>query len=353
MTSYNLSPVRTCNNFNINDINLDIEKDVLKKSIFNGIHIVNESKENTISYDVDENISFKYGLNSDLNKNIFSLSNSKLKIDVNSKKTDDMVIDFKLSKDEDYLKNLTEVCLSENSKLNLVIKFESIDGAKESLTSYIKFNLKKNAYLNVVIINLLNDKSLNLLALDSSLYENANLDVTLIDLGARSAVINYYSSLEGKGSRNDLKSIYIGNKDKMIDLNYIMSLKNANSSVNMDVKGALLDNSKKHFKGTISFEKGSKKSVGKEMEYTYLLSEGANSISLPMLLCREEDVEGEHASASGKLDKNILFYLMSRGMSEKDATRLIIKAKFNDILSKIKDETLVNSLLEKIDEKLT
>lgn len=352
MTSFNLSPVRTCNNFNINDINLDIESDILKKSKFNGVYIENSSKENYISYDVDKNISFKYGLNNKLNRNIFNEANSKLKVEVNSKKWEDMTIDFRFSDEEAILKNVTEVFLTENSKLNLVIKFESMDDEKAFLTSYIKFNLKENAHLNVIVINLTNDNSLNLLATDSSLNKNASLDITIIDLGAENTVINYYSSLDGENSHNNLKSIYIGNKNKMIDLNYIMSLKNVNSSVNMDVKGALLDSAKKHFKGTISFEKGSKKSRGTESEYAYLLSKDVKSISLPMLLCKEDDVQGEHSSASGKLDKNILFYLMSRGMSEKDATRLIIKAKFNDILCSIKDENLINSLMDSIDKKL-
>ena len=80
-----------------------------------------------------------------------------------------------------------------------------------------------------------------------------------------------------------------------------------------------------------------------------LLSNEARSIALPMLLCSEEDVEGNHSSSTGKVDEKALFYLMSRGISQKEAMQLIIKAKFNKVLEQIEDEELKNEILEKID----
>ena len=50
-----------------------------------------------------------------------------------------------------------------------------------------------------------------------------------------------------------------------------------------------------------------------ENEYCMLLSDNAKSISLPMLLCGEEDVEGNHGVASGKVNRDELLYIMSRG----------------------------------------
>ncbi len=352
MTVFNASPVRTCNNFNINDIKIDTSN-FESKHTFDGMYVVNKAKDNILADGLNKNISFKYGLNDDMNKNILQDANSRLKLELNSKKMENATIGFKFSKKDSYLKNITEICANENSKVALVIKFESIDDVKAFSTSYLKFIIKQNAYLNVVVINMLNDSSLNLLGAEAQVEENANLDVTIINLGACSNVINYYSSLNGENSKNNLKCIYIGNKNSMIDLNYIMSIRNVNSSVNMDVKGALLDTAKKHFKGTISFEKGSKKSKAQESEFTYLLSKDVKSISLPMLLCKEDDVEGDHSSAAGRIDKDILFYLMSRGISEKDAIKLIIKAKFNDILYSIEDEELVNQVITSINEKLT
>ncbi len=54
-----------------------------------------------------------------------------------------------------------------------------------------------------------------------------------------------------------------------------------------------------------------------------LLSDKAKSIALPMLLCTEDDVEGNHSTASGKVDNKELFYIMSRGLSYKEAVNLL------------------------------
>lgn len=83
-----------------------------------------------------------------------------------------------------------------------------------------------------------------------------------------------------------------------------------------------------------------------------LLSNEARSIALPMLLCAEEDVEGNHSTATGKVDEKALFYIMSRGVSKKEAMKLVVKAKFNKILEKIKDEELKNEITDEIDKRL-
>ena len=80
-----------------------------------------------------------------------------------------------------------------------------------------------------------------------------------------------------------------------------------------------------------------------------LLSDNAKSISLPILLCSEEDVEGNHACSAGKIEERELFYVMSRGFEKEEAMKLMIKAKFNKIIEKIKNEEIKDEILCKID----
>ena len=78
--------------------------------------------------------------------------------------------------------------------------------------------------------------------------------------------------------------------------------------------------SKKYFRGTIDFLRGGKKAVGNESDVCLLLNKGVHSISVPLLLCKEDDVVGNHASSSGQIDQDMLFYLMSRGFNEAGAS---------------------------------
>ena len=78
--------------------------------------------------------------------------------------------------------------------------------------------------------------------------------------------------------------------------------------------GALSDTSKKSFRGTLDFLRGAVASEGAEEDTCLLLDPTVKSISLPLLLCKEDNVVGNHAASAGQIDQNKLFYLMSRGL---------------------------------------
>ena len=113
---------------------------------------------------------------------------------------------------------------------------------------------------------------------------------------------HYYSNLSGNKARANINSIYLGTGEQVFDINYIAELFGENTETNIEVQGALKDSATKNFKGTIDFKKGSKKAKGNENEFCMLLSDKAHSKALPMLLCTEEDVEGNHSSSAGKID---------------------------------------------------
>ena len=149
-----------------------------------------------------------------------------------------------------------------------------------------------------------------------------------------------------------MNTIYLGTQNQVFDLNYIAELRGKNSNINIDVQGALKETAKKHFKGTIDFKKGAKKAKGNENEYCMLLSDTAKSIALPMLLCSEEDVEGNHSSSAGKIGEKELFYIMSRGFELKEALKLMVRARFNNVLENIKNQILKEQILREIDLRI-
>lgn len=352
MITLNETPVRTCNKFGINSANVELKDKMCVRHIFDGLILKSTLDEECISDNIQGDVSFKHGLNNELNEDIINNANKKINIDMTSKKLEKVDLTFNFDGDDMYLKCLFNVNSKKDSKGNLVVTFDSMSDKPSANISYLKFVLEENANLNVVILNKLNGESLNTLAIDAEQGANSKLNITIVDFGAKTSVINCYSNLSGDGAKNNLNSIYIAKNQKFIDLNYITDILGKKCGSNINSKGALMDSAKKHFKGTISFEKGAKKSKGNEQEFSYLLSKDVSCLSLPMLLCKEEDVEGEHSASSGKIDKNLLFYLESRGLSEKDATKMIIKASFNSLLNNIEDDSFKDMIIDEIDRKV-
>ena len=319
----NETPVRTSKSFNIN--NIKISEDIFSNKIpeFNNVEIVNNSTKVSIENEKTP-VELKYGLGESLTTEVEKNSNQNYKITIDSK----------------------------TNKETLIIKYETLNEIISYHNGIIKLNAKHNSKINIIIVNLLSDKSNNFLSIESKIEKDANVNYIIVDFGGENTVTNYYSNLAGDFAKNSLNTLYIGKEKQVIDLNYIAELYGKKSEINIEVQGALKDKAKKNFKGTIDFKKGCKKAKGEENENCVLLSDTTKSIALPMLLCSEEDVEGAHSSSAGKVGDKELFYIMSRGFELKEAQKLLIRANFNKILENIKNEGLKERIIKEIDLRL-
>ena len=211
----------------------------------------------------------------------------------------------------------------------------------------------KNSKGCITYLNLMNKKSINMIAIENKVSESASIIHNVIDLGGNIRLYNMYSDLVEQKAINKLNTIYIGKEGNIIDINYYLNNNSKETTNTMQVEGILDDKSKKNFRGIIDFHKGCTSSIGEENENCILLSDEARSRSLPEMLCGEEDVIGTHGVSSGKVSEEKLFYLMSRGYNKKEAEKLIVMANFTKILNDIKFEEFSKFIKSNIEELLS
>lgn len=343
MLKLNETPVRTSRNYKINNIKLENVELPTNIKEFTSTEIIGIKEIDTNV----SNIDLVYGTGKILEENINNYANSKIKIENTS---GDIQINYNFDNENTQLINNLEIIAEKN--LNIIIKYESKTEKECFHNGVIRLLAKENANVNITIVNLLNNSSNNFDSIENVLQENANVNYTIIDIGAKNSVSNYYSNLMGNGAKNDLKTIYLGTENQVKDINYIAHTRGEKTEIDIDVQGALKDFSKKNFKGTIDFKKGCKNAKGNENEYCMMLSDTAKSIALPMLLCTEDNVEGNHSTSSGKVEPEVLFYIMSRGISYKEAIKLITRARFGNIIERIQNEELKQEIFAQIDRRL-
>ena len=344
----NETPVRTSKNYGINNIEIkNFEEPIIKEFV----NITIADAENCIT-NKKEDFNLKFGLGEYFTKKIKDESNVNLKVDINKNIKEPIIIKFDLDDKNNVLVDNISVNAKDDTKANIIIIYTS----KENITGYhngiCSAEIGKNSNVHITIINLLNTQINNFYTVNSKIEEEAKNLFSMVEFGGKNNVVNYYANLQGYNSKNKLHSIYLGKEEQRIDLNYITELYGKKTNVDIEVNGALTDNARKNFKGTIDFKTGAKKAKGKENEYCTLLTDTSYSKALPMLLCTEDDVEGEHSTATGKVDDKELFYIMARGISEKEAKKIIVKAKFNSVINEIKNEKIQNLVLEKVDRRL-
>ena len=347
----NETPVRTSKSFKINNINIEDMVIPEKLEEFKNVTISEMGSKITISSDIDK-AELKYGLGELFTNQVNEAANYKAGIVINSKTHKEVQIDFKLDKSNQNLVENIEITANEGTKSTIILKYETAEDVKAYHNAAIRAKANKNAVLNVIIVNFMNELSNNLIAIQNEFEENSKINYCIIDFGGKNSITNYYSNISGDYADSKLNTIYIGKNEQRFDLNYIGELYGNKSNIDIEVQGALKDNAKKNFKGTIDFKKGCKKATGNENENCMLLSDAAKSIALPMLLCSEEEVEGNHSSSAGKIGEKELFYIMSRGFELKEAMKLMVRAKFNKILETVKNEKLKKQVLEEIDKRL-
>ncbi len=347
----NETPVRTARNFRINNIKL--ENIEIPNSLSNFKNVTISYDKNKIKVEEKANkVDLAYGLEHTLTEQVKTEANKNITLTIDSKEKAEAKINFKFNEQNKELVDNIEIIAKENTNATVVIEYESTSKVQNFHNGIISVSAKNSANLNLVIINLTNVETNNFLAIQDTIEANAKIIYTIVDFGGKNSITNLYSNLIGKCSENRINTIYLGSKDQLFDLNYIGELRGEKSNIQIEVQGALTDNARKHFKGTIDFKKGCKKAKGNENESCMLLSDTAKSLSLPMLLCSEEDVEGNHSSSAGKVGLKELFYIMSRGFTLKEAMKLMVRARFNEILENIENEEAKEKIINEMNKKL-
>ena len=255
---------------------------------------------------------------------------------------------YEIIADKDNTESTVIIDAEENSKSEIIIIYRSKENYNIEYKAQCTINAENNSFVKVTKINLMNDSIHFEDVNESFIKDEAECLFSVIDIGAQTSSVKYSGNLEGRNSKNEIKSIYIGSAEKKINNDYECIHRGAKSSSDISVKGALAENAVKKFKGTIDFRRGCSGSKGAEDEYCMLLSDKARSI----LLCEEEDVSGAHSASSGKIDESKIFYLMSRGLGYNEARKLIVKSQFNEVIDEINDSDLREEIISEIDRRL-
>ena len=257
---------------------------------------------------------------------------------------------LKINFNDNFICKKIKITAKENINAKVVLNFSNTENC--FLNSFVKFECEKNSNIEAVILTDFEQTSKNVLTIENELQENANLKTYYVDFSCDYSVLRFVSNLFGDNAQSVLKNIYIGQGESKIDLNIAKTVYGKNCQCDIQTIGALFDKASKNYKGLIDFKKGSKGSIGDEKELALTFSKQTKSKALPLLLSHEEDVKGSHSSATGKFGDQTLFYVMSRGLTKKQAVLLLLKAKLSSITEEIFDQELKSEITEKLERRI-
>ena len=210
----NQTPIRTSNNYKINNIELDIEMPK-KQEEFEGLTIFGDTSNFKISNSTSKQ-PLIYGNGKELENQIFENANQNIKIE--ETKTGNLYLEFNLNEENSTLVENIEIEANTKSKTTIYIKYLSDDNFECFHNGILRVNAKPDSKTNIVVINMLNDYTTNLLSIENILEESSNVNYTIVDFGGKTSITNYYSKLEGKGSKANINTIYLGKDEQVFDI---------------------------------------------------------------------------------------------------------------------------------------
>ena len=181
---------------------------------------------------------------------------------------------------------------------------------------------------------------------------DAGVAMTQILMGRGDLYSDNDTELVGDGSRYSAQIGYLGRGSQTIDVNVVVNHYGKNTECEIDTSGALKDAAKKVFRGTIDFKTGSSNSVGNEKETVLMLGDDVVNKTVPLILCAEENVVGNHGATIGELDDETLFYFESRGISREQAENILARAAIERFARTVDDEALRAQILQTLEEEL-
>lgn len=184
------------------------------------------------------------------------------------------------------------------------------------------------------------------------LEENAQFLNVTVALGGSLTKANIETVLRGTGSRSDLLGVLFGTNRQHFDFHTLQDHEAPHTFSDLLYKSALRDNSKAIYTGLIRIRKEAQKSDAYQANRNLLLNPGAKADSIPMLEIKADDVRCTHGVAVGPIDPDQAFYLMSRGLTQEEAQRLIVEGFFDQVFGRIPLEELREELRAEVDQRL-
>ena len=265
---------------------------------------------------------------------ITSKNNEPVKIDVTS--------------DNKYSEKYIDIIAEDDSELTVYMNFK----ADNNLAVHTNITVGNNAKVKLVQLNCTNTSSLLYNEVKSDCKPSSRIEAVQVFLGKGDVYSDFRTDLIGDKSSLKMDIGYIGRDSQTIDINVFANQIGKKTESEINVNGTLKDAAKKIFKGTIDFKKGSCESVGNEQENVLLLGDDIINKTIPLILCAEENVLGNHGASIGELDDDTLFYFESRGIDKTEAENIMAKASIERLTRLIDDETITESIEKELKEVL-
>jgi Fe-S cluster assembly protein SufD len=237
------------------------------------------------------------------------------------------------------------VIAEEGSRFTLIEEYAS---ASPDLRGYsnavVELYVEQAAKLEYVSIQNLSQETWHFANHHARVERDAELDWVAGGFGAKKGKIRIQNDLSGPGATSRVTGAYFADGRQHMDYDTFQEHMAPSTESDFAFKGALRESARSVWRGMIRVEPEAQKTNAYQENRNLLLSDTAHADSIPGLEIMANDVRCTHGATLGKVNREELFYGMSRGLSRAEAERLIVRGFFQDVLDRIELEPVREAL---------
>ncbi|MGW1541746.1 Fe-S cluster assembly protein SufD [Streptomyces sp. NPDC002309] len=222
------------------------------------------------------------------------------------------------------------------------------------IAANVEFLVGDGAKLTVVSVQDWDDKAVHVAQHNALVGRDASFKSVVVTFGGDVVRLHPRVHYTGPGGEAELLGLYFTDAGQHQEHRLLVTHNTPHCKSNVVYKGALQgDAAHAVWIGDVLIEAKAEGTDTYEMNRNLVLTDGARVDSVPNLEIETGEIVGAgHASATGRFDDEQLFYLMARGIPEREARRLVVRGFFAELVQQIGVPDIEERLLAKIDEEL-
>jgi Fe-S cluster assembly protein SufD len=181
---------------------------------------------------------------------------------------------------------------------------------------------------------------------------DGELDWVTGGFGSAKGKVRIQNDLAGPGATSRVTGAYFADGTQHLDYDTFQEHLAPSTTSDFAFKGALADTARTVWRGMIRVEEGAQKTNAYQENRNLLLSKSAHADSIPGLEIMANDVRCTHGATLGQVDREQLFYLMTRGLTRAEAERLIVRGFFQDVLDRVELEPVREALAAALEARI-
>ena len=231
-----------------------------------------------------------------------------------------------------------QIIVGKASKLTVIENFST---QYETLTSSVSaIKLEENSSLEYVQVIDEHAESVNYRNIKFYLHQNSTLNSLVVSGGGKTIRQNLNCFMMGAGASAKINGMTLGGQKNHIDHHTLVDHVVGSCNSTQLYKSILDGESRSVFDGRVLIRKDSQKASSDQLNKNLLLSSKAEADTKPNLEIYADDVKATHGATVGQLNKEELFYLLSRAISKDQALEMLSLGFVLDLLEDVQNQVL-------------